>query len=230
MAQTPRSPAQYSAAIGAGIPSKSRPTDGASWPADASPAYRASRQAAAGRINKGNPCKTECHIPDPVVPHSDINDNPTNAGATPDEMRSAMESNQAPWLPDAPILRATGPSNTSQSWPNNHTISIHPMPITRRSVVPNSAISVPSIPMEAAHSAAAHPKSNSEAAHQATRAPDPMLQKVSRLAGTERQRDAEDRGLVTKGNVPRTKPCGRTAVYLPPRLGGENMRVWWPSG
>ena len=97
-AQSTNKPAQYKAAIGAGMPSKSNPAAGDSeWPSADSPAYRANRHAAAGSTNRGTPCNSGIQTP-PSMPeaHSDIKDNPTNAGARPPEIKSAMESNHAP--------------------------------------------------------------------------------------------------------------------------------------
>ena len=187
-AQVQTKPAQNNAAKGAGRPSKSNLSSpllsSLSGPCTACRENRARRHAAAistvnGKtVNEAMPSG----IP-PVACHSIIKAIPTNAGANPDDTKSAIESNIAPCAPCAPIARATAPSNTSHNCPNIQTTSNQIKPATRRLSSPKSSIHASNQPKEASHSAGAQPKSNSDAAHQHTNAPDPRLMRVKALAG-----------------------------------------------
>ena len=78
------------------------------------------------------------------------------------------------------------------------------------------------MPSESSHSDGAHPKSNSDAAHQHTKAPAPRFVSVNALAGHVRQPGFGSADSSTKGKVRRVKPCDTPSVYLRPCSGGEN--------
>ena len=97
---------------------------------------------------------------------------PMNAGANPADTKSAMESSMAPCSP-----RAQGPSHgtiqdiTQLTEP--HTARSHKMPSHDPTLFRVRSIQASIHPRESSHSAEAQPKSNSDAAHQHTSAPDP---------------------------------------------------------
>ena len=111
--------AQYSAAMGAGMPAKSRPTVGASASPD-SPAYRAKPPSCSRHHHQQSqdrhPFACQCHILRPTVPLRHQRQPHEMQGPNPDEMKICHGIQPSPLpTPSAPISRATGPSNTSHN-------------------------------------------------------------------------------------------------------------------